>query len=358
MTVYILGLICTVILMSLSTKYSKQTRRIILTSGQHNVLKAPKMSKMIPIIPLTVIAAIRYGVGQDYFYTYTKIFEKVIAGRADEAWGDIGYTLLNRLVAIFSSDYASIFVVTAIIFCFCILKSIYNNSEDQVMSSYLLVCSGYYFCFLNGMRQMIAISIMMISLKYIKEHNGIKFALCVMIASLFHLTALIFIPVYFFNKLNLNNRKRLLIVLACYVLSGPLSILASKIIMLTKYSWYISGAYSTERLGYISALMGIIILLFACIYGKEKDKLLIDLQMIAVCINAFIGEIPLASRLVWIFGTSVIFLIPNVVKNIQNKTMRQFVIIGIYALYFLYFIYTVGVKNSNNVLPYMTIFSR
>ena len=359
MAVYISGLLMTVLLMmGVKTYIRSNLKRIAVSLGGHLRIRLPHVVQIIPMIPLTVIAAIRYGVGQDYFYTYTRIFEKVVAGRSEEAWGDIGYTFLNKIVAVFSQDYASIFIVTSIIFCVCIFYAIYCNSDDIVLSSFLLVCSGYYFCFLNGIRQMMAVSILMISLKYVREKKGLRFAICILLASLLHLTSVVFIPVYFMDKLKLTNRKRLLIVVLCYVLSGPLSSLISKIIMLTKYSWYITDSYSVERVGYVSTLLGIGILCFACIFSTRKNALLIDIQMIAVCINAFIGRLPLASRMVWLFGMSVIFLIPNTLESIENAATRRIIKAGAYILYFIYFIYIIGVKNSNNVLPYRTIFSR
>ena len=354
MTVYILGMFCTIALMLMVSKVN--CKRVALQT-EHHKFYLPNLIKLLPIIPLTIIAAIRYGVGQDYFYTYTKIFENVLSGHSKDAWGDIGYILLNKFVAKFSSDYASIFIVTAVIFCSCIFVAIYKSANNFVMSSYLLVCSGYYFCFLNGMRQMIAVSILMLSLRYIENENRLKFTLCIITAMLFHLTAILFIPVYFLYNIKLSNYKRAIIIFTCYLFSGPLSIVASKIILVTKYGWYIQDSYSSERGGYVSTLMCLGILAFSCVYGTSKDKLFLDLQMLAACVNAFIGKIPLASRATWIFGTSIIFL-PNIIDSIENRATRRIVKVSVYVLYFIYFLYIIGIKNSNNVLPYRTIFSR
>ena len=51
---------------------------------------------ILAIIPLMLIAGFRYGVGQDYFYTYVPIFQEVLNGDSDEAWGDSGYILLKN----------------------------------------------------------------------------------------------------------------------------------------------------------------------------------------------------------------------------------------------------------------------
>ncbi len=73
---------------------------------------------------------------------------------------------------------------------------------------------------------------------------------------------------------------------------------------------------------------------------------------------AFIGKIPAAHRLLWIFGMPSIILIPNVISSQKGKKLNILITILIICAYIIYFLYTVGVKNSNSVLPYTTIFDR
>lgn len=361
MSVYISGLLLTYFLLLFESRRKSRNRKIIC--GNRVIGYTPDLLKWLPAIPLTVIAAIRYNVGYDYSMTYVNIFNNVLNGRSKEAWGDYGYILLNKVVLIFTKDYAGIFIVTAIIFCGCMFLAIYRESDDIAMSGYLLVCTGYYFNFLNGMRQMLALAILMVSIKFIRENKFKKFMICVFIACLFHFSALTFIPAYFIRKVNINKVSRFIIVVSVYASSRVLAVLIQKLVMATKYGWYFTEKYVTQREGYVATLMSIAILVFVCLLedDNENNKLYIDLQMIAVCIQAFVGIIPQINRIGWYYGVSVIFLLPNVLtdkKKRNNKNMYTFIRVCVYILYFIYFIYTIGVNNSNMVLPYQTIFSR
>lgn len=359
MIVYIIGLLLTIILSEFRKKCVSCKEEYISIKFNDIRFRFKKFNyiNILPAIPLTVIAALRYEVGADYTNTYVLIFKKVSNGQANQAWGDYLYTLLNKFVCIFTSDYVGIFILTAILFSYLIFKGIYEQSENITFSIYLLVCTGYYFCFLNGMRQLIAAAILMLSIKYIQEENIKKFLLCIVFASLFHASALVFLPVYFLNKIELNNFKRIAIVATFFILSKSLSSIILNVISYTKYAYHLTNI-NAERLGYISTLMGVIIFIFTCFWNEDvKNNIYLDLQMIALCTQAFIGIIPSANRIGWYFGISTIILIPNVLESRKDNN-RKYLMLSIAILYFIYFVYIIGVKNSNLVLPYKWIFGR
>ena len=357
MDVYIIGLFLTMLLFGIVRTIEYKNRYFVLA----NIFKVriPHFIKILPMLPLTIIAGIRYNVGYDYNKTYVNIFKMVASGNSDQAWGDLGYTMLNKLVTYFTDDYAGIFIVTAVIFCACVTGGIYQESKDWVFSAFLLVCAGYYFNFLNGMRQMLAIAVVMMSIKYVRQRDFRKYILVVAIACLFHLSTLVFIPVYFLYGVKLNNYQRATIVAAVFVGSKAVAFLVQKIIMYTKYSWYYTDNYISVREGYIATLMTLFIFLFVCFVSRdEDDNIFINMQMIAACVQALVGLIPQINRIGWYYSFTTIFLIPNVVNGIKSKKMAFFIKMCLYILYLAYFIYTVGVKNSNAVLPYNTIFDR
>lgn len=316
---------------------------------------------ILAIIPLILIAGFRYGVGQDYFYTYVPIFQKVLNGDSDKAWGDSGYILLNKFVQLFSNDYLGIFILTSIIFCVCIFLSIYENSSDIQLSIFLLVCTGYYFCFLNVIRQMLTVAIFMYAIKYILKNNFKHYLILIIVASFIHLSALIYIPVYFIKSVKFNKYKMMIVIIGTFASARIVKGLILKLILLTKYSWYINSVYDTQKQGDIIILLNLCILIFASIYytsNDVKNNLFINLQFITVLVSAFIGIIPAAYRILWNFGIASIILIPNNIAKQHNVNVRILIKSTIVILYLVYFYYTVGINNSNNVLPYRTIFSR
>ena len=72
-------------------------------------------------IILIVVAAIRYDVGQDYMYTYVPYFNGVLKGRPNEDI-EIGFYILNKVIQLFTTDYAGIFIVCSVFFSTIFIK--------------------------------------------------------------------------------------------------------------------------------------------------------------------------------------------------------------------------------------------
>lgn len=361
MIVYTLGMIISVVLGWFYQKFRPTfIKKICLIDfkGQKHFWNFD-FAKFIPMLPLIIISGIRYGVGQDYFYTYVPIFNKVVSGEIENVWGEIGYTYLNKFVALFTSDYAWIFVLTSIIFIYFVFKAIYKESDNIPFSIFLLVTMGYYFCFMNGIRQMLAASILMYSIPFVKQRNFKKFIICIIFATLFHTSSLLFVPVYFLTSEKISNGFMLISTIIIFATSNLIASLLLKIVSLTKYAWYLNSEYIAERSGFIMILINVMILIFALFFNKnKKNDIYIKIQWIAVLTMTFIGKIPAAHRLLFIFGMPGIILIPNVIASRDNRKERFILSFIIVILYLLYFIYTIGIKNSNSVLPYKTIFER
>lgn len=361
MNIYFVGTFLSAILGYHYSIYRKKQHKSLKIRGvTGNTIKVNfDFIKFLPMLPLAIIAGIRYDVGQDYMYTYVPIFEQVISGNTKNTWGDIGYIFLNKIISLFTNDYAGIFIVTSCLFVFFTFKAIYYHSKNIVMSIILMVFMGYYFCFMNGVRQMLATSILIYSIKFIKERNIKKFAVCVFFASINHLTAVLFIPVYFLDKVKISNFKMIIILVVEYVSSGLLTRIILRFLLFTKYAWYLNSNYTARREGIILILMNFLILGLSMFYNCDRENdIFIKIQWIAVMMTSFIGLLPVANRIVWIFGLPSIILVPNIVACQKSKITKFVLNYIIIILYIIYFIYTVGINNSNSVLPYQTIFSR
>lgn len=79
--------------------------------------------------------------------------------------------------------------------------------------------TGVYFDAYNGLRQYIAVSICFYAMKYILNKDAKRYFLAVLIAFLFHKSALFFVPVYFLQYLKFDFKKAITIV-GLTVLSG------------------------------------------------------------------------------------------------------------------------------------------
>ena len=135
--------------------------------------------------------------------------------------------------------------------------------------------------------------------------------------------------------------------------------LLNRIISSSYYSGYVGGQFDVEAKGYVTLLITAAIMAFATVFYEDSAeyKLYYNLQAVALVLAGLNGKVVLVNRIRWIFGLPVIILVPLAISNIKNEKVRIIITAGIVILYAIYFYYTIGINNSNNVLPYDTIFN-
>lgn len=116
------------------------------------------------------------------------------------------------------------------------------------------------------MRQSIGIIIVLFSLKYIKNHKFIKYAIGILIASLFHTSALIFLPFYFMHKIKVNP----FFILIIMVLISRSAGFVRNFIVLTSnklgiYSDYFGGVFDNGQYSMLQVMVVLLVMLFLCL---------------------------------------------------------------------------------------------
>lgn len=315
---------------------------------------------VLAILPLTLVAALRYDVGKDYMYTYVPYFYRIVSNKSYEKLEPL-YHAINVWVHSFSDDYVWVFVICAIIFMVLVYISIFRDSPYPELSVFLLVGTTYYFIFLNGMRQMIGVSICLFSLIFIEKRQVIPFLMCMVLAAGFHTSCWTFLPLYFIGNIKFNRKIIVSVTAIVFVAAVSIAGKINEFIQSTVYSGYQGSVFDTGEQGYVVLAINIVILIFAMFFydkNNKKNKIYLNLQIIASWIAILTGKIVLINRIRWMFGLPVIVLLPLTIKNIQNKWLRIGAYIGIVLIYIIYAQYTIGIQNGNAVLEYKTIFSR
>lgn len=79
-----------------------------------------------------------------------------------------------------------------------------RNSQDIPLSLTIYICLGLFTFNLSGMRQAMAMSICLFAYEYAKNKKLIPFVLLVVLAMLYHKTAMCFLPMFFLPRLKNN----------------------------------------------------------------------------------------------------------------------------------------------------------
>lgn len=109
---------------------------------------------------------------------------------------DPGYSLFVKAFQVLSHSW-QLFLITIAVFYYSALGVfLYKNTRSiiDVVFAFVLYIALFQIVALSGIRQQIAISLVFIALNYIKSKEMFKFILIILVASQFHISALVMIP--------------------------------------------------------------------------------------------------------------------------------------------------------------------
>jgi hypothetical protein len=132
---------------------------------------------------------------------------------------EIGYDFLNVFIAIFTSNrYIYIFIVTIIIYTLTFI-SFKRYMTNYPYATILFISLIFFFTF-TYLRQILAVSIAWLSINYIVERKFWKYLSIIIIAYLFHNSAIILFPFYFLPTRKFKMRNILIVMGLCLFLGA------------------------------------------------------------------------------------------------------------------------------------------
>ena len=313
-------------------------------------------------MPLILVAALRYDVGEDYLSTYVSYFEMVQKNvlPANQKV-ELLYHWLNQITVWLGCDYVWLFAVCAAAFYLLVISQIMLDSPSPALSVFLLTGMGYVFVFFNAMRQMVGCALLLYSCRYIQRKKLLLFLFCVLIASGFHSSCGIFAIVYFFDRIKVRPIQALILSLTVAVLGGVISAVARTLIAKTHYGIYLSSVFDTGRTGYVMlAINAVLLFILSFFYDKDNRQyqMYYNLQILSLWMTLLSGKIVLIVRVLWMFGLPSVISLPIALSRIKETKERKLITAMVVLMYTAYMLITVGLQNSNSVLPYQTVFGR
>ncbi len=166
----------------------------------------PKNKKMFNIAATVLVFAF-IGLRDTSVGADTKVYSKLYYTNYDWGEKEFGYTLLTKFFNELGVSF-NIFLIIISIFCgICFYVFIQKYSDNYIFSIILFVAIGNFTMFLTGLRQTIAISIIVLAIMAMLERKWYFFFPLVLFASIFHYSSIIFLPVYFLNRVKFSAKK-------------------------------------------------------------------------------------------------------------------------------------------------------
>lgn len=300
---------------------------------------------------LTLIACIRFDVGFDYptyYHAIDEVFLPILS-RFEPL------SLFIALLSVWLGSPYVFFIITSCIIYPLAFHAFKYNSVSPVIS--LIVYVGlFYLSSYSVVRQAIAISICLYAYKYVRCKSFIKYVICIVLATLFHYSAIVALIIYpIFYKVKLK-----------YTIIGLILLLLLRDVFLSELGRY--GIYE-EYLSQLNELKGgsltryFYIILFVSFFFiiKRRGYSIEEQRLLSVIVvglfTPYLFGSTMGEKVGFYFLIYYCYLIPLLLRN--KKTYKSSIYVLIFSGYFLFMIYfTANIPDQKSPFtPYRTIFN-
>lgn len=316
----------------------------LLILYRHKNLNGNSKNKVIYMIAtvLTYFSAFRMELGQDY-----DNYVKVISENSREySFVEPVYTFLVKSVHFLDVTEVLFFLIYAFITNFCIISTYKRFTNFHLMVVVYLSFSVLYFNTFNLVRQFCAASIVLWGIRYINSRDIYRYTTVVIVASLFHLSAVICFTFYFLFKVRVSNSFMVVLALTTLLYSflggdGMNEFFSSILLYFNVYEVYVTEEIIKEKPGFLTLFFNILLLIV--ILNKLKSKLsdldgfVINMYFMLVIIYNLIPGFYYFHRL------SVYFLLffPLVLSiPVKERKILDVFVISSSVIIFLFFIFS------------------
>ncbi|WP_462385305.1 EpsG family protein [Fusobacterium varium] len=348
-------------------------------------LFSKKYTNNICFIILFIFSAIRFDVGWDFQWYYllaTKfeyfkysifIAKSKILLEMNQGWEkELGvyFTIepLNKIlykVSWFFESPQLLITLYSFLTLFFIKKGLdYKKKKDYEIWLFFYSFPLFYFHSLNTIRQWLAISIVFFSYKYIENKKILKFVLCVLVAGLFHKTALLVGILYFISWLNIKKEILVFLFFISFFSKDFLEkLLLLDLPIISKYKIYVLTSLGEGgRIIYfliILLYLGILIITYLDKKFYEQNKNAITYTCFGCFIYVALIDLGhLGPRMSEYFIVFILYFLDDAERVVKNKfKIKKYIFILVELLFLVLLLY--GDKNNivrSQWVPYEVFF--
>lgn len=327
---------------------------------------------VISAIPFLLVASLRYYVGTDYG-TYLRL-------QIPEVMRGINWRveLLYRYViklGMFLGHTQWVFAITHLLIIYFVWKAIKKESPHIGWSVFVFMFGTFFNNSLNLMRQFIGMAICLYAIRYIYRKDLKHYIIYVLIATLFHRSLIVYIPIYFLLDVKIKPAFSLTIPVVCSVSARLIrKVMFNFANLANLYTTYFNDVRYDVNNTQVDFIVFEYLILIICIYcsaskkniaGKNSDDIKTDeakrnlylwLQTISTIVASLSRIIPNSTRIIMLLSIGQIIYIPFFILQSGNEKKRKLVSFLFLCIYIIIFYRVIIVRGVGNTLPYQFIF--
>lgn len=312
-----------------------------------------KITAFILWLGLFLIMALRAETVGNDLSRYIESYKNIAFTDLWETRTEIGYVYFLKVLDFFNITSQGYIVVTSFFISSLFSWFIYKYSNKIGYSFLLHVTIGLFAITLSGIRQSMAISIILIAINFVLARKFISFTFLVFIATLFHQSAIIFFPAYFLFSIGIKNYKSMIyLILTIVVLFFLSNNIFSYVGFFTpeRYSSrYLISEQGSSGMNLLPILFRFSLPIILILYWKFQnvkinmipkiDIYFFVLGIVSVVISVLSLNLSVIDRLSYYYYVPLMVLIPNILNRYKKNDIGNYnIFIGlIIILSILYF---------------------
>lgn len=330
---------------------------------------------ILPIVFFTVFVALRKTIGDTYFYMHSFNLMPDENPVRIEFFFTAMFSFFQNIIRNMTDDPQWLIAFAAVSSIPVPLIILYKYCPRFEMAIFMFVAFSYLGGAMNGMRQYMAASFVLLATKYLfsmKKSDFIKYAILILLAYCMHNSALIMLPIYFVVRRRAWQMSSLLIILGSIV--GVIifdAILPTFLSALeqTSYSNYSEIGWFTNGQEGGSSLVRVVFIVYPLIIAylhKDRLRMLGHIGDILTNIVCIIAAIYIISMYNWIFSRLAIYLmiyfiiftvwVVNYAVKPKDRTLFLMLTVFVYFLHSRMDSYTISMYESDYFFPGRKLF--
>lgn len=186
-------------------------QRIDLAKGK--VTKFFCWEILAALILFALVSGARWNVGVDHL-SYLAEYRNAQAYGETIREFEIGFETLTRGIALLGIHYSVYFGLLAFLQLFFVYSALQGQRYILPYVGATAVLGVHYLMWMNGIRQMLVATAFLWSVRFIQERRALAYASVILIASLFHRSALALLLLYFMPRRDLFPNRALTVLAA------------------------------------------------------------------------------------------------------------------------------------------------
>lgn len=271
-----------------------------------------------------------------------------------------GYDLYNVLIGLFTRNrYIFIFITTIIIYALLFIS--FKRYMENYPYAVLLFMGLWFFFTFTYLRQVMGVSIAWLSIQYIVDRKRWRFLGVLLIAMLFHNSAIVFAPLYFVPIKKFDKTRVLIVMVICLLLglsniSGGLFETYGSIVGAEERAEIYTSDESGFRIAYLVEavfFLGYILYNYHKIPQKPLNLVLLNMGLIFCAILLIFVRSENGGRLGWYYMIGIIATITYLATRARKITYlgATMLIVSLFLYYRILFSW--GIQ----LYPYKTFFT-